>query len=222
MSLNIDDDRPYYYRLRGRALGPFSLQQMRQKASAAQVNSRSDVSRDGLDWGKASDYPEIFLAEGKVEPTPAISVGEWYYSVGGSQQGPIDLSTLQQYVASGSIKPTDIVFKEGMAGWLPVQNVPELSMVIRTPNGGGGTQPTAQGVNGMAIAGFVCSLLGCLTCIPALLGLVFSLVALSGKNQANRGLAIAGAIIGGIWLLLWLVYVGFLLVGVLANMLLAV
>jgi len=217
----MDDDRPYYYRLRGRALGPFSLQQMRQKAAAAQVNSRSDVSRDGLDWGKASDYPEIFLAEGKDEPTRVVSVGEWYYSVGGSQQGPVDLSVLQQYVASGAIKPTDNVFKEGMAGWLPVQNVPELAMVIRPPKDVNGTHPPAQGVNGLAIAGFVCSLLGCLTCIPALLGLVFSLVALFGKNQANRGLAIAGAIIGGIWLLLWLVYFGFLLIGLLANMLLA-
>jgi len=220
MSLSMDDDRPYYYRLRGRALGPFSLQQMRQKAAAAQVNSRSDVSRDGLDWGKASDYPEIFLAEGKDEPTRVVSVGEWYYSVGGSQQGPVDLSVLQQYVASGAIKPTDNVFKEGMAGWLPVQNVPELAMVIRPPKDVNGTHPPPPGVNGLAIAGFVCSLLGCFCC-TAIVGLVLSLVALSGTNQANRGLAIAGAIIGGIWLLLWLVYFGFLLIGLLANMLLA-
>jgi hypothetical protein len=211
------DDRPYYYRLRGRMLGPFGLQQMRQKAASAQVNNRTDISRDGLDWGKGSDYPEIFvqpqdagLGAGSGSSTQG---GQWYYAVGGNQQGPIDLAVLQQYVASGSIQPTDVVFREGMTDWIPVQSVPELAMVMRgkVTAGGAGPGPTldpgpAQPTsNGMAIAGFVCSLLGW-TCIPAVLGLTFSLIALNGKNQANRGLAIAGAIIGGIWLLLWIIY----------------
>jgi hypothetical protein len=59
---------------------------------------------------------------------------------------------------------------------------------------GKGEETKAETTNGMAIAGFVLSLLGC----TAPLGFIFSLVALNGKNQANRGLAIAGAIIGGI------------------------
>jgi hypothetical protein len=232
------DDRPYYYRLRGRTLGPFGLQQMRQKAASAQLNNRTDVSRDGLDWAKGGDYPEIFVQEpglvgmGGGDITP--DRGLWYYAVGGAQQGPVDLSVLQQYVASGSIQPSDVVFREGMTDWIPVQSVPELAMMTRAtspPSGAGPTSGPAPGVgaagappesNGMAIAGFVCSLLGCLTCLPALLGLIFSLVALSGKNQANRGLAIAGAIISGIWLVLWVLYVIFIIFISVANAVLIV
>jgi len=223
MSLGHEaDDRPYYFRQRGRTLGPFSLQQMRQKAATAQVNGRTDVSRDGLDWKKGSDYPEIFIPE-TGEPNPGR--GQWYYALSGAQQGPVDLATLQQYVASGTIQPSDVVFREGMTDWMPAQSVSELAMFIprlgqgQTSSGPspGPSPPVGQQSNGMAIAGFVCSLLGCLTCIPAILGLVFSLIALSGPNQANRGLAIAGAIISAIWLLLWLAYVVFMVVIAMAN-----
>lgn len=217
------DDRPYYFRQRGRSLGPFSLQQMRQKAANSQVNGRSDVSRDGLDWRKGADFPEVFMPE-RAEDRGTIR-GQWYYALSGAQQGPVDLATMQQYVASGTIQPSDVVFREGMTDWMPAQSVPELAMFIRPQVPGpttpypppGPTPPGGQQANGMAIAGFVCSLLGCLTCIPAILGLVFSLVALSGTNQANRGLAIAGAIISTIWLLLWLAYVVFTVFIAVAN-----
>jgi uncharacterized membrane protein len=62
--------------------------------------------------------------------------------------------------------------------------------------------------NGLAIAGFVCSLLGC----TALVGFILSLVALNQISKARpaqqgKGLALAGAIVGGLWvlygLLLW-------------------
>jgi hypothetical protein len=59
-------------------------------------------------------------------------------------------------------------------------------------------EPKADSSNGLAIAGFVLALLGLFTGCTAPLGFILSLVALNGKNQANRGLAIAGAIIGGI------------------------
>lgn len=228
MSLGREgDDRPYYFRQRGRGLGPYSLQEMRQKAATAQVNGRTDVSRDGLDWKKGSDYPEIFVPERSRERDPGR--GQWYYALGGAQQGPIDLATLQQYVASGTIQPSDVVFREGMTDWAPAQSVPELAMFVRRLHGQDppvavDSKPIqspqvfqqAQS-NGMAIAGFVCSLLGCVTCIPAILGLVFSLIALSGTNQANRGLAIAGAIISGIWLLLWVAYIVFTVLVAMAN-----
>jgi hypothetical protein len=202
------DDRPYYYRLRGRTLGPFGLQQMRQKAASAQVNNRTDVSRDGLDWGKGGDYPEIFVQEpgpvgmGGGDITP--DRGLWYYAVGGAQQGPVDLSVLQQYVASGSIQPNDVVFREGMTDWIPVQSVPELAMMLRgvSPGSGpagisgstAGPGPAPPASNGMAIAGFVCAL------IPAvsIIGFVLSLIALNSTNRDQRGFAIAGAIVGGL------------------------
>jgi len=195
-----DDTRPYYYRLRGRTLGPFDLRQIRQKARQAQIGPGTPVSRDGIDWRTMADFPEISVADGPgLGPVITGVVEEnWYYAVGGNQQGPVPLTTLQQYVAGGMLKADDVVIKEGGTAWLPVKSVPELYALVRSDpgeNGGGNgavPAPPAE-TNGLAIAGFVVSLIGC-----GPLGLILSLVALNSQNKGNRGLAIAGAVIGGI------------------------
>lgn len=205
-----EDTRPYYYRLRGRTLGPFDLRQIRQKAKQAQIGPGTPVSRDGIDWQTMADFPEISEADdpGVGGKGPVVPEEKWYYAVGGNQQGPVPLASLQQYVSGGMLKGDDVVIKEGGTEWLPVKSVPELYGLVRTdsaPNG----QPPPSETNGLAIAGFVCSLVGtvilifgCVTpfCVPVgvvpLIGLVLSLLALKKPTQANRGLAIAGAIIG--------------------------
>lgn len=211
------DDRPFYYRVRGRTLGPVPLRQIRQLAQRAQIGRTTDISRDGVQWGKAGDWPEIFEAPAGADPgpaggfggdqglsiaeptVPAVTSGNWYYAVGGVQQGPVDLATLQRMVAAGQVGPADHVFAEGGADWMLVSGVPELA-TRAAPSGGPSViqvnvpQPSqSEGTNGLAIAGFVLALVGC-----APLGLILSLVALNSKNKANRGLAIAGAIIGGL------------------------
>ena len=62
----------------------------------------------------------------------------------------------------------------------------------------------AKQSNGMAIGGFVCSLIGFLLCcggIVSIVGLVLSIIGLNKSKQLNgagKGLAIAGIIIGAI------------------------
>lgn len=230
------DDRPYFYKVRGRTLGPVPLRQIRQLAQRAQIGRTTDVSRDGLQWGKASDWPEIFdVGGGGVGPPidaglgglgPPIDVGvggsgspfgeppmaagpQWYYAVNGVQKGPFALPVLQQMVASGQLKPDDNVFLEGTADWTTVANVPQLSGGQWATGGGMPVinavnhNPQSAGPNGFAIAGFVLSLLslplGCLCGVLSLplsiLGLIFSGVAMAGRNRSQRGLAIAGLVI---------------------------
>lgn len=56
--------------------------------------------------------------------------------------------------------------------------------------------------NGLAIAGFVCSIVGWFCCgITSIIGLILSIVALSqikNRQEGGKGLAIAGIVIGGI------------------------
>ena len=198
-----DDQRPYFYQKRGSTLGPFELAEMQQRVQRGMVGSHSEVSRDGSDWRKATEFPEIFrkpnlTPTAAIESTsigPATSIAEpgqdqWFIVLHGTQQqDPIPLATLQQYVASGIIRKDDVVCKQGWDKWAVVRSIPELAIFI-----GKAEDLKAETSNGVAIAGFVLSLLGC----TAPLGFILSLVALNGKNQANRGLAIAGAIIGGI------------------------
>lgn len=231
------DDRPYYYRLRGRSLGPVTLRQLRQLAQRAQIGRTTDVSRDGQQWGKAADFPEIFEIEGGMSapvetaaagggrpgggPTMPATSSNWYYAVNGVQQGPVDMAALQAMVAAGQLTTNDHVFPEGGSDWLPVRSVPQLAGAVGSApamapvinvNVPRQTVVQSEGSNGLAIAGFVLSLLGC-----APLAIILCLVAMSGKNKANRGLAIAGAIISGIQILCGCAYFIFVVMLAAAN-----
>jgi hypothetical protein len=202
-----EDTRPYYYRLRGRTLGPFDLRQIRQKAKQAQIGPGTPVSRDGIDWQTMADFPEISEADdpGVGGKGPVVPEEKWYYAVGGNQQGPVPLASLQQYVSGGMLKGDDVVIKEGGTEWLPVKSVPELYGLVRTDSEPTGQPPPSE-TNGLAIAGFVISLVGCGPL--GLIGLILSLVALKSPNKSNRGLAIAGAVIGGLNVLACFCWIG--------------
>jgi hypothetical protein len=63
------------------------------------------------------------------------------------------------------------------------------------------------GINAMAAASLVCSLSGWLCFIGAIFGLIFGFVALNQikqRGQRGRGMALAGIIIGGILVALWI------------------
>jgi Domain of unknown function (DUF4190) len=68
--------------------------------------------------------------------------------------------------------------------------------------------PTQRaGINVMAAASLVCSLSGWLCFIGSIFGLIFGFVALNQikqRGQRGRGMALAGIIIGGILVALWI------------------
>lgn len=218
--VETDHLRSFFYRMRGSTLGPFDLAEMQGRVQRGMVGRRSEVSRDGVDWRPAYEFPEIFRkavvpAPPVIEPAPVVpptaevqpAEDRWFVVLHGVQQpDPVPLATLQQYVASGLIRKDDVVCKQGWDKWAIVRSIPELAMFV-----GRQEEPKPEPSNGMAIAGFVLSLLGC----TAPLGFIFSLVALNGRNQSHRGLAIAGAILGGFGTLAcgmagawWLVVIG--------------
>jgi len=51
---------------------------------------------------------------------------EWHYSKGGQQHGPISHDELKALAESGQLQPGDLVWKEGMDGWLPASKVKGL------------------------------------------------------------------------------------------------
>jgi GYF domain 2 len=50
--------------------------------------------------------------------------------VGGQQQGPYDLAGLAAQVSGGTLTPTTLVWRAGMAQWIQAQQVPELAQVL--------------------------------------------------------------------------------------------
>ncbi len=67
----------------------------------------------------------------------------WFYTSNGTQAGPITQQELAAKVQSGEVTATDLIWKEGMSDWLPMNQVPEFSVgAVNTPSQFG--MPMAQ------------------------------------------------------------------------------
>jgi hypothetical protein len=47
----------------------------------------------------------------------------WYYAPDGRQLGPVNFVILQQFAASGQLRPTDLVWREGMPHWVQADTI---------------------------------------------------------------------------------------------------
>ncbi|MDD3687820.1 MAG: SPFH domain-containing protein [Bacteroidales bacterium] len=59
-------------------------------------------------------------------PPPMPQAAAFFTAVNGAQAGPFDLNVLRQMVQMGTFTKETLVWKQGMAGWLPAAQVPEL------------------------------------------------------------------------------------------------
>ena len=73
----------------------------------------------------------------------------WFYSSNGNQSGPLSQQELAAKVQSGEVKGTDLIWKEGMADWLPLNQVPEFSgaVVPSAPQFGAPMSPQTKTYN---------------------------------------------------------------------------
>ena len=55
---------------------------------------------------------------------------QWYYSKNGTQLGPISTEEIQAKLASGEIASGDLVWKDGMADWLPAGQIAEFRTTV--------------------------------------------------------------------------------------------
>jgi hypothetical protein len=148
---------------------------------------------------------------------------EWFYTQNGQQCGPVDFPQLQGLAASGSIHPSDLIWKQGMPNWAAASTIagifqappspppapPPAQGYAPPPQGYAQApapfpqqsygQPSAQGHVGMAITSFVLSLVGLIACLGGillgLLAIIFGGVAISASNRTGdrRGRGLAVA-----------------------------
>ncbi|MGJ8696113.1 MAG: DUF4190 domain-containing protein [Verrucomicrobiaceae bacterium] len=160
-------------------------------------------------------------------------MSEWFYGREGQQYGPIDEATFRARIATGEIAPSDLVWKEGMAQWIPLSQTGE---VASAPAGGstspyaspasnpvGGVTPAMSSIptSGLAIAALVCGILAIVSSCMYV-GILFGIPAVICGHMAmkrtadpqnpvgGRGMAIAGLICGYLGSLLSLVMIGFI------------
>lgn len=160
----------------------------------------------------------------------------WFYVCNQQRLGPVPFAHLKQLASVGQLLGGDLVWTEGMDNWQAAGTIPGLippqppgtvqpaqpfnaqyaqpypQQYAPNPNTYyqpmqyAGVEPSGQSYQGFAIAGFVLSFFG----ILALLGLIFSIVALSGMkrsgNESGKGLAVAGLVISIVVLGLFALY----------------
>ena len=68
-------------------------------------------------------------------PPPMPVAESWHVSLDGQQTGPLQLTQVQQYIQSGQVNASTMVWKTGMANWAAAGQVPELAAFFATPPG---------------------------------------------------------------------------------------
>jgi hypothetical protein len=142
-------DNQLYIRVRGRVLGPYDEEKLQGLARRGQLSRMHELSPDGVNWVRATNYPELFVGEvaaiavvetavptaqvfqSSPEANPAgqrSPPGQqvWHYTNAGVQRGPVDFANLQLLVAMGQVAPDDLVWNDGMTAWTPAGHVPGL------------------------------------------------------------------------------------------------
>jgi hypothetical protein len=76
-----------------------------------------------------------------------MSEATWYCARDGQRLGPFGFAQLQQMAADGTIRPHDLVLKEGEQGWRAASDIPGLMPAVPTPPSAPapGVATTAQG-----------------------------------------------------------------------------
>lgn len=132
----------YFVRIRGKVMGPFGDAQLVSLRDRGQFKPFHEVSSDRILWAPASTLTHIFKPTLSSEPvntgfestqsnTPndeAFANDGWFVAdEDGNRKGPLDYKTVKSMVGSNQISPDTMVWKAGMADWLPAnQALPGL------------------------------------------------------------------------------------------------
>ncbi len=62
---------------------------------------------------------------------------QWYMAIGGHQVGPVTQDDVVTNLRNGTIDGATLVFRAGLANWLPLKDVPELAVFLAGNQGAG-------------------------------------------------------------------------------------
>ena len=64
---------------------------------------------------------------------PPLPGGAWHVAVNGQTMGPYTMQQMSAGAASGELTPDAVVWTAGMQGWVPANNVPQLTSLFSAP-----------------------------------------------------------------------------------------
>lgn len=116
----------YYYSIDSGSTweGPFSKEEMDNFRAIGIIDAQTMVKTDepvASSTGVAVPPPVT------AAPTPVAAAESYLVMVNGTPHGPYGLSDLQQLIAQGDVRPTDLVWTQGMPQWVPVCQIVPIS-----------------------------------------------------------------------------------------------
>ena len=153
------ETQQFFIRIRGRVLGPFTVEKLKSLKSRGQFSRIHEISTDRETWQPATEL-DVLLGSGlmhspttattpkledyaaasrpteppKESPPAATPGANWFYNIGGEQHGPVSIMELRTMVNTGKLHTNDFLWKEGTPDWLPVSNIPELRPAPSEPH----------------------------------------------------------------------------------------
>ncbi|MBI2807482.1 MAG: DUF4339 domain-containing protein [Planctomycetes bacterium] len=98
-------------------------------AQAAPVPmSSAQVSRE-----QVPEKPSTTAAKAPPPPALPAAVEEWYYAKDGKKLGPFSVHQLKELAAKGQLGPADLVWKNGMAKWIPATSIKGVFVITTAP-----------------------------------------------------------------------------------------
>ncbi len=157
-------------------------------------------------------------------------MAQWYCVAQGDRYGPVAEDQLRLWIHEGRLKPSDLVWREGMGPWTALIDIPELS-AARVGGGGQVSQPramataTAPGVRPhravavlvLGILGvaspwcFICGIIGWVMGHGDLKDMEAGRMDRSGYSMTKAGkiCGIIGACVGIFWAVMMVIYFAF-------------
>lgn len=133
----------------------------------------------------------------------------WFIVVEGQRLGPMSDQDLMAWAQSGRMRPSDLVWRDGMPEWVPAGQVPQIAHAVGqavTPAASGFDDPIVRallpvGRSGWAIAAGYLGLFSLLV-IPAPFALICGILAVRDIRQNPQkhgmGRAVFGIVLGGL------------------------
>lgn len=120
-------------------MGKFTQYQTAEAMMAAANNPNGGTAAAGMGMGMGFAMAgQMAGAMGQQQQQPQQQaaavpppVMQFHVVINGQQAGPFDLNALKQYAASGQLTPQSLVWKAGLANWIPASQAPELAAVFQ-------------------------------------------------------------------------------------------
>lgn len=164
----MPENDSYVLRRQGRTDGPWPMRKLRAEVEIHKLGRHHEVSIDGgATWVRADQIEGLFpsvpaagrrpggpggstaldseISNDGAPANPEVKSGEgavWYYYTNDEQNGPVTIIELAEAVVEGVCDLDALVWKEGMADWVPAEQIPQIVAVLENPTSDGSA--TAQ------------------------------------------------------------------------------